>query len=123
MCGAWYAAHGIASASIYILPRSDGCTFRLPKGYVGQPSHRSAVRSHLFDKGFELKEAAENSSGTAQAIISTVLVGSAITSTQLVDATRGETVIELSLTQYEGPFYDEVFIRKPVEAESEKEER
>lgn len=110
---------GIASAGARLTPRSDGCELVPPTQWVSKEVFvRPEInRTYLVDRlkklGFQVSELREDAIGSgAQGVISSVLLGVSITSTDFQYATRGETEIELSLTEA-GGIFTEVIIRKP----------
>lgn len=107
---------------ITLTPRSDGCSVFVLGAAVPMASHREAVRAALSDQGFEISATGNTEVGqTVQKVVTTVLFGTSISTTNFQTAKRGDLSLELSNTVAANG-YDEVIILTPVEGDAVRTE-
>lgn len=104
-------------------PRSDGCSLFFLGNVINPQAQRRAVVDALTDMGFELGPIRDTSGAeTAQKVLTAVLFGTMLSTTNFQTAVRGETSMELSHTMAENG-YEAVIILTPVPDEDGNEDR
>lgn len=114
---------GDMTAFLTFTPRSDGCSVFLFGGVIDPQTHRSAIATAMTELGFEFGPIRDTSGAeTAQKVLTAVLFGTMLSTTNFQTAVRGETSMELSHTMAENG-YEAVIILTPVPDEDGNEDR